>query len=706
MSDKMRSAGWGPGLAVLVATSCGFPRLPDLAAGGGDGGGGDGATGDGGTLPVSLELLAGDIGGPGTADGAGSAVRFAGPTGVAVDLGGNRIYVADQQNFTIRKVTPAGIVATLAGTAGAFGSADGMGAAARFTAPDRVAVDRDGNLYVADSNNSIIRKITVAGLVTTLAGTANMIGSADGTGAAARFHHPTGVAVDPVGNVYVADTFNATIRKITAAGVVTTLAGTAGMFGSVDGTGAAARFNRPTSLAVDLTGSTVYVADERNHTIRQIIGDVVTTLAGTAGVPGATDGTGAAAQFNFPEGVAVDQAGNVYVADSLNATLRKVSAAGVVTTLAGTAGMTGSADGTGTAARFDQPTGVTVDLSGNLYVVDAAADTLRKVTPTGIVTTLAGAANLAGSADGAGAAARFNFAVGIAVDRAGNLYVVDSGNSTLRKITPEGSVTTLAGTPGMTGSADGSGAAARFKFPSGVAIDSAGTLYVTDGNNTIRKVTAAGVVTTLAGTAGTGGSADGTGAAASFNGPIGIAIDSAGNLYVVDSTNNTLRKVTAAGVVTTLAGTAGLAGSADGTGAAARFSFPTGVTIDGAGNLYVTDARNRTVRAITPTGVVTTLAGTAGMTGAADGTGAAARFVAPFAASVDGAGNVYVLDDTAVRKVTPAGTTTTVAGTPGVQGIVLGATPRFTFPQGLVILGDSLVVTDTNAILLLRHGAQ
>jgi uncharacterized protein YjiK len=663
---------------------------------------------DGGGLPVSLELLAGDIGGPGNADGAGSAVRFSDPTGVAVDLGGNRIYVADQQNCTIRKVTAAGVVSTLAGTAEGYGSADGMGAAARFRTPDRVAVDSAGNLYVADMNSSTIRKVTSAGLVTTLAGTPGMTGSADGTGAAAQFRFPEGVAVDSAGNVYVADTFNATIRKITADGVVTTLAGTAGMGGSVDGTGAAARFDRPTGLAVGLGSDTVYVADEHNHTIRKIRSDgVVTTLAGTAGVSGAADGTGAAAQFNLPAGVAVDSAGNVYVADSLNATVRKVSAAGVVTTLAGAAGMPGSADGTGTAARFDQPTSVGIDISGNLYVVDAAADTLRKVTPTGVVTTLAGAANLAGSADGTGAAARFNFAEGIAVDSAGNLYVADSSNSILRKITPEGVVTTLAGTAGMTGSADGTGATARFKSPFGVALDSAGNLYVTDaGNNTLRKVTASGVVTTLAGTAGAGGSADGTGTAARFNQPLSIAVDRAGNLYVADTYNHTIRKVTAAGIVTTLAGTAGLTGSADGTGAAARFYYPFGVTIDGAGNVYVADTSNRTVRAVSPAGVVTTLAGTAGMMGHVDDTGAAARFQAPIAASVDGAGNVYVLDDTTVRKVTPAGTTTTVAGTPGVGGIVLGATPRFTFPEGLAILGDALVITDTNAILLLRHGAQ
>jgi hypothetical protein len=703
MRMKMPGAWLVLWIVLLPVASCGFPRLAPLT----DGGGGDDMAGSGAMLPVSLELLAGDIGGTGNADGAGTAVRFSGPMGVAISSSDGRIYIADRENGTIRKATSAGVVATLAGKPGGFGSADGTGAAARFRAPDRVAVDSAGNVYVADETNHSIRKITAAGVVTTLAGTSGMPGSADGTGAGARFNHPSGVAVDSAGNVYVADSANSTLRKVTAAGVVTTLAGTAGSPGEADGTGAAARFDHPTGVAVDGNGN-LYVADDQSDTIRKITSaGVVTTLAGTAGVRGAADGTGAAAQFNAPQGVAVDRTFNVYVADTGNATIRKVSAAGVVVTLAGAAGMRGSADGSGAAARFDAPSDVAVDLSGNIYVADFAADTLRMVTPTGDVTTVAGAANLAGSTDGTGAAARFDFLGGIAGDSAGNLYVADGANNTIRKLTADGVVTTLAGTAPMAGSADGTGTAARFGAPFGIAVDSAGNLYVTDSaNNTLRKITSAGVVTTLAGTAVTGGSADGTGSAARFNEPLGIAVDSAGNLYIADSRNNTVRKVTAAGVVTTLAGAAGLPGSTDGAGAAARFNFPSGVAVDSTGNIDVVDFNSGIIRKVTPAGVVTTLAGTAGMSGAVDGTGAGARFGLVLSASVDAAGNLYVLDGPTIRKITPTGVTTTVAGTPGVAGIMLGATPRFSGPQGLAIIGDSIVVADTNAVLLLRHGAQ
>jgi len=332
--------------------------------------------------------------------------------------------------------------------------------------------------------------------------------------------------------------------------------------------------------------SNIYVADMVSHTIRKVTtAGVVTTLAGTARMSGSADGTGADARFFNPAGVVVDSGGNVYVADLGNQVIRKITAAGVVTTLAGTVGMVGNVDGAGAEARFYNPNGVAVDSAGDVYVADFSNQTIRKITPAGVVTTLAGTAGMAGSADGTGAAAQFSGPTGVAVDRAGNVYVADRDNQTIRKITPAGVVTTLAGNAGISGSADGTGIAARFSAPIGVAVDSAGNVYVAElSNHTIRKVTAAGVVTTLAGTAGLAGSADGTGAAASFDHPASVTVDNTGNLYVADRNNNTIRKVTAAGVMTTLAGTAGTSGSADGTGPAARFSHPTGVALNSASN--------------------------------------------------------------------------------------------------------------------------
>ncbi len=233
------------------------------------------------------------------------------------------------------------------------------------------------NGRVPDANGSTVPPN--GGAVTTLAGTAGSSGSADGTGAAARFTNPTGVAVDAAGTLYVADQSNNTIRRITQAGVVTTLAGLAGSPGSANGTGAAARFNAPSGVAVDAAG-TLYVADQGNHTIRRIsAAGVVTTLAGSAGSPGSANGTGAAARFYAPYNVAVDAAGTLYVAEFNNNTVRRVTAAGVTTTLAGTAGSPGSADGTGAAARFNAPTGVAVDAAGAVYVADYSSHTIRVI---------------------------------------------------------------------------------------------------------------------------------------------------------------------------------------------------------------------------------------------------------------------------------------------------------------------------------------
>jgi sugar lactone lactonase YvrE/thiol-disulfide isomerase/thioredoxin len=343
-------------------------------------------------------------------------------------------------------------VSTLAGQPLTSGSADGTGSAARFFYPSGVAADSAGNLYLADTDNDTIRKIVAStGTVTTLAGLAGNSGSTDGTGSAARFDNPSGLAVDSAGNVYVADTLNNMLRRVTPAGVVSTVAGSPGAAGSLDGTGTAALFNGPQGLAID-SSNNLYVADTNNHTIRKVVlsTGAVTTVAGLAGNPGSADGMVDLAQFNYPSGVAVDSSNNLYVADSENHTIRMISVVGliasplgtpgstVVSTLAGTAGNSGGADGTGGSARFNSPSAVAVDSSGTLYVADTDNFTIRTVVPstgavtTGVVTTLAGLAETSGSADGMGSAVRFFHPAGIAVDSSGNLYVADTDNDTVR----------------------------------------------------------------------------------------------------------------------------------------------------------------------------------------------------------------------------------------------------------------------------------
>ncbi|KAA9338513.1 hypothetical protein F0P96_06685 [Hymenobacter busanensis] len=326
-------------------------------------------------------------------------------------------------------------VSTLAGTAGSKGSADGAGAAARFSRPMGVAVDAGGNVYVADTDNHVIRKITAAGQVSTLAGTAGQKGFADGIGPAARLFNPVGLALDAQGTLYVADTGNNVIRKITPDGAISTLAGAAGLPGTADGVGAAARFNQPHALAVDAAGN-VLVADTYNHTVRRISpAGAVTTLAGTPKRIGSLDGPGTAAGFRYPYGIAVEASGALYVADNGNMTVRRIGADGTVSTLAGKVRKFGNADGTGAEARFGAPSGMALGASGTLYVADAAGMVVRQINPaTGQVGTLAGDANSPGSADGSAAAARFKSPLGLAIGPGGAVYVADGRNHTVRVI--------------------------------------------------------------------------------------------------------------------------------------------------------------------------------------------------------------------------------------------------------------------------------
>jgi streptogramin lyase len=645
-------------------------------------------------------------------DGTGSAVLFNVPFGVAVDASGN-LYVADTRNNTIRKVTSSGVVTTLAGLAGSAGAADGSGQAARFKSPGGVAVDGSNNVYVADSLNCTIRKVTPTGVVTTLAGLAGAAGSMDGTGPAARFNDPQSVAVDASGNLYVADSTNCAIRKITPAGVVTTLAGKMGVSGSNDAaTGSAARFNLPYGVAVDTNGN-VYVADTLNQTIRKISsGGAVTTLAGLAGGKGSSDGTNSAALFDTPCGLTVDGSGNVYVADTVNDTIRQVSPAGVVTTLAGSAGTIGSTNGTGREALFYQPLGVAVDGNGNVYVADSYNSTIRKVTPGGVVTAVAGATAAQGSADGAGSTAQFRDPYGVAVDINGTVYVSDLANNTIRQITAAGVVTTLAGTPNSTGGTnDGTGSAASFGEPAGIAVDTNGNVYVAEyANHTIRKIAPGGVVTTLAGEPGEGGSTNGIGSAARFLNPLGVAVGVDGNVYVADTVNDMIRKITPDGTVSTLAGVAGNSGAKDGPAATALFSDPQGVAVDGSNNVYVADTGNATIRKITPNGVVSTLAGKAQTKGTSDGIGTAARFNDPFSIAVDSQGYLYVADtqNNTIRKVSPDGTVNTLAGAIGLAGGIdgNGTNALFNFPEGVAVdASGNLYVADTQSDTIRKGNA-
>lgn len=665
-----------------------------------------------GAVFSEIELLVGGHVSNGSVDGTGFQAKFDTPMGLYVDSG--NLYIADSSNSTIRRIVlSTSAVSTLAGTAGVPGTTDATGTVARFGQVNRVVSDGT-NLYVADTNNCTIRQIVIAtGVVTTLAGDSTSCGSSDGTGASAQFTNPYGLVIDS-GNLYVADSGTHTIRQIViSTGVVTTFAGSDMTAGDSDGIGIAAEFNGPRGLATD--GTNLYVADTDNHLIRQIViatGDV-TTLAGNTGVSGETDDTGTAAEFNSPYDLVVDS-GNLYVADSTNSKIRHiVISTGVVTTFAGD-GTDAFLNGTGIAAQFNNPQGIASD-GTNLYISDTGNNVIRRIViATGVTTSIAGSPLWQGSTDATGAAAKFDEPQSMVSDGT-NLYITDTANATIRKVViSTGVTTTFAGTVGVTGSTDATGTAATFDTPRGITTDGT-NLYVADaGNAVIRKIViATGVVSTFAGTAGVTGVADGTGAAAEFFLPVGITTDGT-HLYVADAWNFNIRKIViATGVVTTLAGSiTTVAGDADGTGTAATFRDPNGITTDGT-NLFVTDLTSHTIRKIViATGVVTTFAGTVGASGDSNGTGIAASFSAPRGITNDGV-YLYVSDrnNNSIRKIQIAdGVVTTLVGTSATTGPELGdqdeeyADARLVNPVGISYHADTerLFVSNNFCIRLIQ----
>lgn len=630
--------------------------------------------------------------------------------GIAQDNSGNTYLLDRGMNTSLYKVSSQGVVTLLPLTA--------RDSDAALNQPMAMARDAGGNFYVTDLKCSV-RKISPAGEITVLAGSANNCGHDDGKGSDATFRASTALAVDAASNVFVAE--EAVIRKITPDGVVTTLAGVARDYGSVDGAGKTARFGVMQSMAIDGSG-TLYVTDSgvmgTAPSVRKITpAGVVTTLAG--GITyGSADGQYGAASFYTLSGLTVDAAGNLYVGDQGNHSIRKITPDGIVTTFAArsttTPPDTNPADGPLATATFRQLVALTMDSAGNIFVAEANPalqfNVLRKIGTDGMVSTIAGTLAERGAIDGVGAAARFFMPRGLAVDVWGNVWIADTGNQLIRKIAANGTVFTLAGATGyatLSDPGDGKGTSARFFRPTAIVVDSLRTAYVADAvHNTIRKVLSDGTVTTLAGKVQSYGAVDGIGSAASFGALSGLTMDRSGILYATDY--GAIRRIDpATGAVTTLAGPLGpfTQGSIDGTGSAARFGWLPAIAADSAGNLYVVDSIYNNVRKITPAGVVTTLAGTPGVTGSADGQGAAASFNSPQGIAVDGAGNVYVADTNnhTIRRITPAGMVTTVAGQAGANGIVLGGLNNpLSQPVGLAFDAKGMLyVTASNGIFQL-----
>jgi len=624
----------------------------------------------------TLTLVAGNSRAGFSGDGGpAAAAQLNSPQGLAVDSQGN-LYLADQVNNRVRKVTPQGVISTFAGD-GLVGTPrfvgdGGQATSAKLNLPAGVAVDKAGNVYIADTGDNSIREVGTNGIINTIAGdgweSSGQMGDTK-PASAATLTQPEDVFVDGSGNVYIADTGDAAVREITAStGIINFIAGacTISSTGTDTNTGETCPIGysgdgglanegglvEPSAVAVDSAGN-VYIAETADGRIREnstIKGKVdINTIVGNGTLGFAGDGGAAtAAQLNHPTGVAVDGSGNVYIADSINLRIRVAQAGGSIKTFAGNGGFSYSGDGgTATSAQMNSPYAVAADSSGNYYIADSGNNVVRKVSASGVITTFAGNGTAGYAGDGGAATgAQLSGPQGVALDSAGNLYIADTGNSRVREVSG-GNIATVAGsgTPGYAG--DGSAAtSAQLYSPVGLAFDAQGNLYIADTDNSaVRKVTN-GKISTVAGNGVQGHAGDGgPAAAARLNSPQGVAVDGQGNLYITDTLNYTIRMVSPSGNISTVAGT-GVAGYAGDGGPAgqAQLSYPTGIAIDTAGNVYFSDA-GAAVRKISAGGTIATIAGNGSVGYTGDGGLATmASLHGPAGIAVNARGDVYIAD--------------------------------------------------------------
>lgn len=609
------------------------------------------------TLAGTGESGFGGDGGPAT------NARFLNPSGIAADDAGN-VYVADFQNSRVRKIDTNGLVTTVAGTATAGFSGDGGPATgAQLNFPRCVVVDQDGNLYIADSNNNRIRKVSTNGLITTVAGNGVFgFGGDGGPAVNAQLRSPGAIAVDEANNLYIVDTYNYRIRKVDANGTIVTVAGNGAYETGGDGGPAAnASLNTPIGVAVDGAGN-LYIAQQDSRVRKVNTAGIISAVAGngTNGF-GGDGGLAVNALIGSSPGVKLDPAGNVYIADQNNYRIRRISPDGIITTVAG--GFTGDG-GPATNAffrrlLFDTPANLTVDQTGNVYVMDRFANRVRKVSPSGIVTTAAGTGVNGYAGDGGPAiSAQLRHPRDAGLDSLGNLYIADQYNSRIRKIDAGDLITTVAGngTPYFIENRPGS-SSADFYNTSGIAVSKAGVIYVAT-TNCILKIATTGIISIVAGvTASSGYSGDGGLATnAQLNNPTSVALDASGNLYIADFFNNRIRKVDTKGMISTVAGNGAPGyGGENVLAINSPVTQPYDVAVDAAGTIFISETGYARIRKVDRNGMMTTVAGNGANGFSGDGALAInAQLSNPGGIGLDAAGNLYIADtgNRRVRKVT------------------------------------------------------
>lgn len=560
---------------------------------------------------TSLHL--GQPGRQATLNGPREQALLSNPSALVLDGQGN-LYIGEI--CAIRKLSSAGMLSTVAGRHNQCGHADGSGEAAAFSSIAGMVIDAAGNLVVADAGLSqVLRKVSPAGVVSTLAGAPGQSGSADGQGAAARFSNLGALAIAANGDVFATD--GNMIRRITPAGAVSRYAGQSGVYGSAEGDRLTqASFGYPHALAVDAAGN-LFVGDNNRIVRISASNGQALTAAGSAQYSGSVqvsrDGVGAAAVVANVWGMALRPNGQIAFTEAFANLVRLFSPSGAVSTLAGQPEQRGTEDGPAGVSRLNYPKGLWVEpASGEILVADSSNSRIRRLGSGGLLSTLAGSSW--GHRDGPLAQALFQMPSALARDAGGNLYAADESSHVIRKITPGGEVSVFAGKPNQWGSADGLGGEARFYGPQGLAFGANGVLWVADTyNRTIRKIMPDGRVSTVAGSATDNVlPRDGKGEQARFCSPAGLAFDSQGRLFIADAYCHAIRQLGLDGSVTTFAGALNSPGYSDDAMPYVRFFEPRGIAFDARGLLYVADKGNHAIRRVQPDGRTHTVIGRAG----------------------------------------------------------------------------------------------
>ncbi len=673
---RLLAAGVGCAVAVLIAS---LPAVALAAV--------PAVSGSAGSLAVIAGQNRSVVAGPATATPIGA-------DSVAVDSSGNR-YIADPKNDVIEKVTPSGTLSIIAGVVGQQGPpTPGPATSSDLNSPQGIAVDGSGNVYIADTgtessaSGNVVVKVTPSGTLSILAGVVDHYGApTPGPATSSDLYYPEGVAVDGSGNVYIADTgssyglpYSSVVVKVTPSGTLSIFAGVVGQSGApTAGPATSSDLGSPQGVAVDSSGN-VYIADDGNlgnPVVEKVTSSgTLSIIAGVVGQSGApTAGPATSSDLGSPQGVTVDGSGNLYIADYQNSVVEKVTSSGTLSIFAGVVGH-GGPPTAGPATSSDlSPYGVAVDGSGNVYVADYNNNMVEEVSSSGTLSIIAGIVSGGAPTPGPATSSDLGSPQGVAVDGSGNVYIADAGNSVVEKVSSSGTLSIFAGVVGQSGApTPGPATSSNLYYPEGVAVDGSGNVYIADaGNDVVEKVTPSGTLSIIAGVVGQSGAPTPGPATSSDLSPYGVAVDSSGNVYIADYSNDVVEKVSSSGTLSIIAGVVGQDGPpTPGPATSSDLGNQYGVAVDSSGNVYIADYQNHVVEKVTSSGTLSVIAGVVGQYGPpTPGPATSSDLDNPEGVAVDSSGNVYIADtgsyiygtySNVVEEVTPSGTLSIIAG--------------------------------------------